>query len=62
MKIRLPLLCFAMAALPAWAGNAAWYRWESRIDGRLVCAQTSPGEGWHRFSGPYRDAQCRLAR
>jgi len=45
-------------ALPAWAGNAAWYRWESRIEGRIVCAQTSPGAGWRQIAGPFRDAAC----
>lgn len=46
----------------AWAGNAAWYRWESRIDGHVVCAQSSPGSGWQRIAGPYEDAGCRRPR
>lgn len=46
----------------ARAGNAAWYRWESRIDGHIVCAQSSPGSGWQRIAGPYADAGCRRPR
>lgn len=52
---------FGMAAV-ARAGNAAWYRWESRIDGHIVCAQSSPGNGWQRIAGPYADAGCRRPR
>ena len=35
--------------------------WQSKVDGHLTCAQTSPGEGWIRFTGPFRDAGCRVA-
>jgi hypothetical protein len=62
---RLMLLFAAIAslyALSAWAGNAAWFRWESRIDGRMVCAQSSPGAGWRQLAGPYRDAACSKPR
>ncbi|MBX9849916.1 MAG: hypothetical protein K2X64_11525 [Rhodocyclaceae bacterium] len=52
----------AFLAFPAYAGNAPWYRWESRIDGRLVCAQTLPHEGWKRLAGPFVDAACRRPR
>lgn len=53
------LLLFAVHAA---AGTAAWYRWESRIDGRLVCAQTSPGAQWKQFAGPFLDANCSKPR
>ena len=49
-------------ALPAWAGNAAWYRWEGRGASGFVCAQTSPGEGWKKIAGPYSDAACSKPR
>lgn len=62
MKSKLLFTLLALLAVPAWAGNAGWYRWESRIDGRLVCAQTSPGEGWKRFAGPFKDAACTRPR
>ncbi|WP_408980611.1 hypothetical protein [Pseudomonas sp. B21-032] len=42
-----------------WADAAPWYRWESQVTGRLVCAQFSPGEGWKRFAGPFNNAACR---
>ncbi|PWB33602.1 hypothetical protein DCO48_09585 [Pseudomonas sp. SDI] len=48
----------AVSAL-AWADMAAWYSWESQADGRLVCSQWSPGEGWKRFAGPFNNGACR---
>ncbi|WP_156116571.1 hypothetical protein [Massilia sp. 9096] len=53
------LLACALA-LPAVldAAPAPWYQWRSKIDARLVCAQTSLGPGWEQASGPYRDAHC----
>jgi hypothetical protein len=61
MRILQSLLLFCIV-LPAWAGNAAWYRWESRVDGSFVCAQTPPGDGWTRIAGPFRDATCSKPR
>lgn len=55
-------LLFLCLALPAWAGNAAWYRWEGKGASGFVCAQTSPGEGWKKVAGPYRDAACSKPR
>ena len=43
-------------ASQAVAAMAPWYRWESQADGRLVCAQQAPGEGWKRFAGPFNNA------
>ena len=51
-----------LPALTLHAAPAAWYRWESPLDARRVCAQTSPGAAWTRVSGPFRDAGCRQAR
>lgn len=56
------LAVLALPAWTAWAGNAAWYRWESRLEARMVCAQSSPGEGWKRVAGPYSDAACSRLR
>jgi hypothetical protein len=47
------LLCATAAAAPA-----AWQLWRSKSDGTTVCAQVSPGAGWERADGPYRDARC----
>lgn len=48
-----------LLAVHAGADMAAWYRWESQADGRLVCSQLSPGEGWRRFAGPFNNGACR---
>nr|WP_314875910.1 hypothetical protein [uncultured Pseudomonas sp.] len=45
--------------LQVQAGTAPWWRWESQVDGRLVCSQWSPGQGWKRFAGPFNNAGCR---
>ncbi len=42
----------------AHAEPAPWYYWKSKINGKLHCAQTSPGEGWEKDSGPYKDSKC----
>ncbi|WDY59455.1 hypothetical protein [Pseudomonas sp. PSKL.D1] len=57
-KLALTLLA-TFALLQANAGPAPWWRWESQVDGRLVCLQWSPGDGWKRFAGPYNNAGCR---
>jgi len=41
------------------AEPAAYWRWRSGLDGKEFCAQTSPGPGWTRVAGPFRDLQCR---
>ena len=57
MKWSFLLLALAISAM-AQAEPAPWYSWMSRVDGKIVCAQTSPGEGWVRLGGPYRTARC----
>jgi hypothetical protein len=51
-------ICLAFFSLTAWSEPAAWYWWVSKIDGARVCLQTSPGDGWYRERGPYRNARC----
>lgn len=53
------VLCATLAAL---AQPAPWYRWTSKVDGRSVCLQTTPGPGWDRSSGPYDNAACARRR
>jgi hypothetical protein len=48
----------AYAGVAALAGPAPWYQWRSKVDGKLVCAQTPLGQGWEKASGPYRDSHC----
>jgi hypothetical protein len=40
------------------AQPAPWYQWRSKLNGKIFCNQTSPGEGWERVSGPFKDARC----
>ena len=51
-------LCASLIAFAALAQPAPWYKWKSKLNGRITCAQTSPGEGWEKDSGPYKDARC----
>jgi hypothetical protein len=56
----LPAL-FAAALLqasPAAAEPAAWFLWRSLVADGFICAQVSPGDGWQRLRGPFRDALC----
>jgi len=45
---------FTLSAAPAY-----WFRWESKLNGKMICKQVSPGEGWQQHAGPFYDAQCR---
>lgn len=57
-KILIGLLAAAVS-LAVLAGPAPWYKWRSKLNSSTeVCAQTSPGDGWERSSGPYKDARC----
>ncbi|MET3117380.1 hypothetical protein AAKU64_001596 [Undibacterium sp. GrIS 1.8] len=42
----------------AIAAPADWYKWRSKIESIEICSQTSPGEGWTRAGGPFKNAQC----
>lgn len=44
---------FAVIAEPAY-----WYQWESKFNGKMICKQLSPGEGWQQHAGPFYDARC----
>jgi hypothetical protein len=56
LALSVALACGVAGAAPA---PAPWQQWRSRLDGRQVCAQASPGAGWEWAGGPYRDASCR---
>ena len=53
LTLLLACCCGSLAASPA-----PWWKWRGKIDNSLVCAQTSPGWGWEKAYGPYRDARC----
>lgn len=40
------------------AAPAPWYYWRSQVDGRRMCAQTSPGTGWTRDSDALDGPGC----
>jgi hypothetical protein len=56
----LPLLAIfiALAHIPASAGPAPWYKWQSKLDASTACSQTPLGAGWERVAGPFRDSRC----
>jgi hypothetical protein len=47
-------------SIGAFAAPASWYLWKSRLDGKTFCLQTSPGEGWERVAGPFKDSRCEI--
>lgn len=49
----------ALALPAAQAEPAAWFWWASNTSQGRVCAQVSPGPGWDKVAGPYRNARCR---
>lgn len=55
----VPLAALLAFSAFAFAAPAPWHWWKSRLDGRLYCAQTSPGSGWTRVAGPFDNMQCR---
>ncbi|MCY1289271.1 hypothetical protein D9M68_1009960 [compost metagenome] len=59
MRLALFSLLLILSA-PGFAAPAPFFIWQSKLDGGLTCAQTSPGEGWLRLGGPFRDAGCRV--
>jgi hypothetical protein len=62
MRSRIALACAALLLCPALqAAPAPWYRWHSKLGSEQPCAQVSPGAGWEKLSGPYRDARCTIA-
>ncbi|MFV3411019.1 hypothetical protein ACQCLI_03600 [Pseudomonas nitroreducens] len=58
LSLALPLAALLLS-LSAQAAPMPFYRWQSKLDGAYTCQQTSPGEGWQKVSGPFRDAGCR---
>jgi len=53
------LLTLALICDVAGASGAPWYRWINKIDKTTMCAQTSPGNAWAMYKGPYMESQCR---
>ena len=61
MRSHIALACAAFVLCPALhAAPAPWYKWRSKLSSEQPCAQISPGEGWEKLSGSYRDARCTI--
>ncbi|MGK5026534.1 hypothetical protein [Janthinobacterium sp. RB2R34] len=59
MKIQHLVAATLLAACTAAFGAPApWYKWRSKVDGTLSCAQATLGFGWELASGPYKDSRC----
>lgn len=59
LSLLLLMLSFSLALQ---ARPADWYLWQSKLEDKLLCSQTSPGEGWEKFSGPFADSRCEVLR
>jgi len=62
MKSRVVIAAVStLFAISALAAPAPWYKWRSKLDGKALCTQTYPGQGWEKVSGPYKDGRCETA-
>ena len=57
LKLAVAVL-IAVFSLAVWAKPAPWYWWASKVENTRLCLQTSPGNGWYRDGGPYRNSRC----
>lgn len=63
MKARTSLIliiasAFLLGATTTQAKPARYYKWQGAD--RVVCAQTSPGEGWTRLKGYFVKSDCSI--
>ena len=60
MNAKLAVLAIlSLFAATANGEPAPWHVWQSRLDGKTTCAQTTPGAGWETNDGPFSNARCR---
>jgi hypothetical protein len=57
-RLVFTLVLLALFCSASIAGTAPWYQWRSKLNAVVVCAQTSPGEGWEKIGGPYKNGRC----
>ena len=57
-----PVLAAGLLCAAALAAPAPWYYWRSQVDGKRICAQTSPGAGWTRDSDAFEGPGCQPRR
>ena len=60
MVSAIALLLALGCATVTYGAPAAWHKWRSKVNRAETCAQVSPGDGWEKIAGPFRDAQCTL--
>jgi hypothetical protein len=53
------LLTLVLMSPSLVAEPAHWFKWQSKLNGNIICKQVSPGEGWQLHAGPFSDARCR---
>ncbi|MGE4406918.1 hypothetical protein [Pseudomonas sp.] len=60
MRIVLFALSLSVSGVVS-AVPAPYYQWQSKLDGTVICRQTSPGEGWQRLNErAFRDLNCSM--
>ena len=64
LRATRPVLAAAclLVAGAALAAPAPWYWWVSKADGRRICAQHMPSQGWDKAEGPFAQAGCQVQR
>ncbi len=61
MKSRFAtLVIYSFFCVSAFTAPASWNQWKSKLNNERYCAQTSPGYGWEKDNGPYKDARCEI--
>jgi hypothetical protein len=58
LKLKIFSLLLILFCSAGVTGTAPWYKWRSKLNGEVICAQTSPGEGWEKVGGPYKNVRC----
>jgi hypothetical protein len=59
MLLLIFVLTLVLTSPALVAEPAHWFKWQSKLNGKIICKQVSPGEGWQQHAGPFSDAQCR---
>ncbi len=57
-KLTVPIILSLFAAAAAAADSAPWYLWDNALDGKMQCAQISPGKEWTKIGGAFGNSSC----
>ena len=61
-RLKIGIIAPALLALVgvlAFASGAPWYKWKNQVDKTTLCAQTTPGDAWEQYQGPFMDSRCK---